>query len=158
MDQNPMDALRPLESQMAPCLAAVHTLVDAVSHSGAVARVSLSRSDPYSRRAGLKHSDRSDIRHRLRIKNRLPGCAAVCGFPHSARCRADIYDVGIRDDGVDPADSSTHAGWSDAAGFHSGKQRGIELGLCRAHSTNEDQAKQNWDGVIFHKASNRELE
>ena len=76
--------------------AAIQGPVHPIAHRNTVAWIGFTRAHPDDIRAGLEHSHRTDRSHGLIVKYRLPGEAAVHGFPHPPGGCTRIDDIGIR--------------------------------------------------------------
>ena len=87
VDDDLRDALRIGQTHVAPRLAAVGRLVDAVADRNAVTGPRLAGADPDVPVVGRVDRDRADRRHRLLVEHGLEGRRAVGRFPHAAaRC------------------------------------------------------------------------
>ena len=121
VEYDAMDALRFLQAEVHPRVTAVHGLVDAPPHAGAVARIPLARAHPHQIGVGLIDGDGPDRRRCLVVEDRAPGEPPVDGFPHPAGCRSHVDGVGIGDHRVDGGDPSTHAGRANVTRLHGGQ-------------------------------------
>ena len=93
MDDDAADVLRFPETHVRPAFAAVLGLVDAVAPGCAALIVVLTRSYPDDLGIAWRNCDVADRRRALVIEDRLPGGAAVDGFPDTARCRRNVEQL-----------------------------------------------------------------
>jgi len=115
VDDDAVDVPRILKAHSFPCLARIEALEDAFADIHGVPRVSFSGAGPHNIGVGLLNSDVAYVLCGLVIEDGCPGIAAVLRFPDATRRRAEVDDVGIRQDDIDGGDAATHAGWADIA-------------------------------------------
>jgi hypothetical protein len=107
------DVLRLFQADVAPRLAAVLRLVDAVAVGDAALRVVLARPDPDDERVLLIHRDPADGVRALVVEDRAEGRPAVLRPPHPARSRRDeVLAVIARIDG-EGRDATRREGGAD---------------------------------------------
>jgi hypothetical protein len=91
------DYLAVLESDIAPGLAAVHRLVDAVAVRGIAAHAGFAHAHVNHVGIGIGHGDGAHgAGFELAVGHREPRAAAVGGLPHAAAHAAEIINVGLR--------------------------------------------------------------
>ena len=143
-----VNAFRALESQVGPRLPAVHRLVHAVAHAGAVPRVTLAGAHPHDVGVRLIDRDGADRSRPLIVEDRLPRDTAVHRFPQATRGCTHIDDVGIAHHRVHGRHASAHTGGPDTARLHGRKPCGVHLRLgdrVRGHGYRDAEQKRSHD-------------
>ncbi len=124
MHADALDALRVVEADVGPGLAAVGRAPDAQSVRNGVTRVALAGAeieDVVVRRGHVDGAHRIGL---LVLPLSLEGVAAVGRLPQTAVSSAEPEDLVVAGDAEDRSDPATHVGGADAAPGHGGERLG----------------------------------
>ena len=126
MDADLRDRIRRPEPDVAPRLARVRTLVDAIARHDVAADAGLAHSDEHDVRIGLAHGDGAHGGALdLTIRDRRPVLAAVTRLPEPAAGGAEVRFLGATDHTAG-SDRPAAAAWTDVAPDHPTAERGIK--------------------------------
>src|SRR5438477_1754373 len=93
MDDDLADVTRVFQADIVPGFAAVVRTVDAVAKGNVAANTSFAGADIDDVGIGFRNRDAADGGSGLLVEKRIPGNAAVSGFPNAAGNRAEIIRV-----------------------------------------------------------------
>ena len=113
-----LDALRLLQPEVRPRLAAIHRPVHAPSIAHAVARIPLARADPQDVVIRGCDGEGSDRIGALVFEDGIERDAAVGRFEDATVCAGYIVCSGIAGNTVDVGDAPAHIGRPDSPPFH----------------------------------------
>src|SRR5437016_13091716 len=148
MDDDFADVTRVFQADLVPGFAAVVRTVNAVAEGNVAANASFAGADRDDVGIGFRNRDAADGGSGLLVEKRIPGNAAVSGFPNAAGNRAEIIRVRLaRHSGYGKRTATTER--ADEAPFHSAVSlrvdlRGVLLGVDKDWNYEHQEAnKQN---------------
>ncbi len=127
MNDDGPNVARVFEADVGPGLASVSGFVNAIAEGDVAADAGFAAADVYDVGIGVGNRDGANRRGGgLLIEERVPGDAAVGGFPDAAGDRAEVVGVRLAGDAGD-GDGAAAAEGADEAPLHAAIRLGIDL-------------------------------
>src|SRR5882724_136836 len=150
-----------LQSDIGPSLAGVIRTIDAVAEGDISADASFAGSRVNDVGIGIGDRDAADGGGGLFVEERIPGDAAVRGFPNTAGNGAKVIGIGLARDTGDGQDPAAAKG-TDQAPLHAGvgfwingRSGGRTSGLLRANGTGRQEVENKRRNTEANKAARR---